>query len=412
VAAALVYVSLALTGRSQREVVSSGEAAPQGFWRLDLRGSSLSPDSQELARVLSLPYTAAKSPAAQASGVVLYNRESTSAGVNLYVSGHGPEAYLIDMEGKVLHRWRYPFEEAFPDQPQSHETGFWRRAHPLPNGDLLAIFQGAGLIRLDRDSRLLWRVDLGFYNDLYVAADGSIFGITKDARVFPGADTREPILEDSVVELSPEGELVERISLLECFQNSPFGGLLQPMKEAGDIFHTNTIEVLGDGDHPPQPFPSGSILVSLREVDIIAIVDPRAKTVLQAWRGPWDAQHQPTLLANGNLLIFDNLGAGGLTRVLEFDPTSEQVIWVYPGDAEPALYSPEAGSSQRLPNGNTLITESERGRALEIDGDRVPVWEFLSPHRGGPNQELIAYLFELVRLERAELPFLETPSDG
>jgi len=70
------------------------------------------------------------------------------------------------------------------------------------------------------------------------------------------------------------------------------------------------------------------------------------------------------------------------------------------------LYSPEAGSCQRLPNGNTLITDSEKGRALEITAEKQPVWEFVSPHRAGTRGELVATLFEVVRISTSELEFL------
>ena len=54
--------------------------------------------------------------------------------------------------------------------------------------------------------------------------------------------------------------------------------------------------------------------------------------------------------------------------------------------------------AQRLPNGNTLITESDGGRALEVTPDRRIVWEFFNPHRAGEQGEYIATLFELLRL--------------
>jgi len=116
-------------------------------------------------------------------------------------------------------------------------------------------------------------------------------------------------------------------------------------------------------------------------------------------------QHQPTLLPNGRLLIFDNRGADGLTRVLEFDTDTEEIVWEFRGQPDLPLSSPEAGSAQRLGNGNTLITESERGRAIEITTTDKVVWEFVSPHRGGHNGELVATLFEIVRLDFNEVPF-------
>jgi hypothetical protein len=56
-----------------------------------------------------------------------------------------------------------------------------------------------------------------------------------------------------------------------------------------------------------------------------------------------------------------------------------------------------------LPNGDVLITESERGRASEITRDGDVVWEFLSPHRAGPENRLVATLFEVVRLPPEEV---------
>ncbi len=62
------------------------------------------------------------------------------------------------------------------------------------------------------------------------------------------------------------------------------------------------------------------------------------------------------------------------------------------------FFSELCGTCQRLPNGNTLITESTRGRAFEVTPDKEIVWEFFNPHRAGENDELIATLFELIRI--------------
>jgi len=54
-----------------------------------------------------------------------------------------------------------------------------------------------------------------------------------------------------------------------------------------------------------------------------------------------------------------------------------------------------------LPNGNTLITESQGRRALEVTPEKKIVWEFLNPHRAGEQEELIAVLMEVTRIEPA-----------
>ena len=94
----------------------------------------------------------------------------------------------------------------------------------------------------------------------------------------------------------------------------------------------------------------------------------------------------------GNILIFDNGGWAGYgspnpssptgrqnvkrdySRVLEIDPTTLEIVWQYtPAEAgliEPLdssrFYSPFVSGAQRLPNGNTLITEGSDGRIFEV----------------------------------------------
>jgi hypothetical protein len=106
------------------------------------------------------------------------------------------------------------------------------------------------------------------------------------------------------------------------------------------------------------------------------------------------------LLENGNILLFDNVGVKGYSRVLEFDPVAREIVWQYGGQAQEPFFSRAIGSCQRLPNGNTLITDSESGRAFEIAPDRAIVWEYVNPHRAGPAGNLIATLFEVVRIDR------------
>jgi hypothetical protein len=46
-----------------------------------------------------------------------------------------------------------------------------------------------------------------------------------------------------------------------------------------------------------------------------------------------------------------------------------------------------------------LITDTESGWAIEVTPTGEIVWDFYNPHRAGDDGELIASLFELIRLE-------------
>jgi len=118
-----------------------------------------------------------------------------------------------------------------------------------------------------------------------------------------------------------------------------------------------------------------------------------------ALSGQWFRQHEATLLDNGNLLLFDNRGNNGQSKVIELNPRTQDAVWTYGVAEAEALYSATCGTAARLPNGNTLITESNRGRAIEVTPTNEVVWEFISPHRAGDENELIATLLALERLD-------------
>lgn len=92
-----------------------------------------------------------------------------------------------------------------------------------------------------------------------------------------------------------------------------------------------------------------------------------------------DGQHHPTLLQNGNVLIFDNGARRKCSRIIELNPVSMDIVWEYRSEALTNFYSKSRNSSQRLPNGNTLITESDNGRVFEITNEGEIVWEFYNP---------------------------------
>lgn len=366
--------------------------------------------------LLALPYLQGYRPAraTEEGSVVVYRPGAAADGLNLYTSGHGPEAILMDMDGRVLHRWRYPLERfrpelfAVPEEAlQIQRLEYFRRARLLPDGSLLAIFEGLGLIKLDERSRLLWAYVGGAHHDLDVAPDGRIFVLDRESKLLPRLDPERPVLEDFVTVLSAEGEVLDRVSVLEAFERSAHSDLLARMPAASDILHTNTLEILDGRLAGRDPaFRRGNLLISVLELDTVAVIDPVERKVVWALSDLWRKQHQPTILANGHMLVFDNLGPrrdAGLerSRVVELDPFTREVAWSYGGDRETDFFSKTLGSSARLANGNTLITESENGRAFEVTPAGEVVWDFWSPHRAGAAGELVATLFEVERLPRA-----------
>ncbi len=403
---------------SNRIGLTHADAATPGHWGVMRPGmGGPAPDADQLAeikRLQSLGYVGGSQPPSKESGTTINLRGSVSPSLRFYVSGDAPGAELIDTDGRTRHRWRFTYAQCralHKDQPdlflpdRDGVTACWRRARLLPDGSVLAIFEGHGLVHIDRESELLWAYPGACHHDLDLAPDGSIYVLTREARIVPQFNPQRPVLLDFITHLDADGRELESIDLLAAFENSIYASFLDYAREAGDIMHTNTLELL-DGrfvDKSPV-FAAGNFLISVRELDVVAIVDPNQQKVVWALSGMWSAQHQPTLLDNGNLLIFDNQGYGGQSKVLEIEPLSQRIVWEFTSSETRPLYSETCGTAQRLANGNTLITESDNGRALEVTTDGSIIWEYRNPQRTGPHQEYIAAIMEMVALPAGVTP--------
>ncbi|HEV7670854.1 MAG TPA: arylsulfotransferase family protein [Thermoanaerobaculia bacterium] len=408
----LAAAKIAVDPEAEPAAVTPGDDLA-GKWRQARPFEAARPsDERSLPNLRALPYLQGYRPAEEHPVVVRLDPAAEQAGLNLYLSGHAAEAVLMDMDGHALHTWRYPLRRLWPDlakDPAMAKLEYWRRVYLFPNGDLLGIYEGQGLVKLDARSRVLWSHRGGIHHDLEVTADGDIWVLDRDGKLIPRLNPKEGVLEDMITVLGSDGKVRRRISVLRAFEHSRFRGLLARRPPAGDIFHTNTLELLDGRFAARNPaLRKGNVLISVLKLDTIAILDPDREEVVWAETGSFKRQHQPTFLPDGHLLLFDNTGLGGeRSRVLEIDPFGSRpgrVIWQYGGLPGEALFSKTLGSCQRLTEGNTLITESENGRALEVTPEGRIVWEFRNPHRAGARGELVAVLFEMLRLP-LDFPF-------
>jgi hypothetical protein len=112
------------------------------------------------------------------------------------------------------------------------------------------------------------------------------------------------------------------------------------------------------------------------------------------------------MLANGDILLFDN---GTLrSQVIELEPLSQRVMWRYA--PVQGFFSALAGAVQRLPNGNTLITESMAGHVLEVTPAGETVWRYANPEitpKGLRNG-----IIRMTRFDPATLTFLPGAGGG
>jgi hypothetical protein len=114
-------------------------------------------------------------------------------------------------------------------------------------------------------------------------------------------------------------------------------------------------------------------------------------------------------LDNGHLLLYDNHGWSKGCRVIEYDPVTQAIPWVYSdADASP-FFASFRGMKQRLPNGNTLIVDPDNRRLFEVTRSKELVWEIFCPvPAASPNQQARTRAITSGRRYRAEeLTFLK-----
>ena len=368
----------------------------------------LASPSPALAALKNVPYLSGSvDPNPKAMGVLVNERGGVAPGLNFFSTLMRGEAFLVDNDGKRLWRWSLSKEFSPAELRPGIPSGY---THVFPNGDVLAFVDGLGVVKLDKDSKLLWKHTALSHHDAFVADDGTIFALVHVRRAVPAISDRYPSLLDDVEVLSPAGERLRVISVFDALQSSPYAFLLP--KTAGlsldantdalDVLHTNHVEVYDGRLAGLSPlFGRGNLLLSMRNLNAIAILDGATSQVLWLW-GPTNLslQHYPTILENGNVLLFDN--GTGLSQIVEVDPRTNAVTWRYAPEKD--FYSASRGACQRLSNGNTLITLSDGGHALEVTQAGRTVWEYANPSVGpGGVREAI---FQMTRVPSASLTFL------
>src|ERR1051326_3240763 len=355
--------------------------------------------------------------------------QKTCDGFTLFMSAPDNTTALVDMHGKVVHKWDTQFSHVFPPGQRPHVEGDVNDnvvcsfcGHMYPDGRLLVVFHGwgsksalngYGLAELGEDSSVNWRFAENIHHDIVVGEDDhNIYAIKHElVESIPGVEhLPSPAIVDSVVVLSADGNKKDELPILDMFRDSPryssllgildtpvLHGVQQPISDDpnGDVMHLNHVEPLPRrlADKFPM-FKPGQLLISMRHLNIVAVIDPETRSVVWAGQGPWQAQHDPHFLDNGHILIFDNEGLWKTaSRVLEFDPLTQSFPWVCSGyNKDVPFYTFERGMSQRFPNGNTLIVDTHSHLLLEVDENRDLVWRMKTPgdvnfaHRYNPEQ--------------------------
>lgn len=326
-------------------------------------------------------------------------------GYTLFAPKGGEQIWLIDMQGRFVHCWQTAYKPG--EHAKLLSNGHLLYAARVEEGPFVGEFGGAGgvLLELDWNGKEVWRYEDPFMHHDFYRMDNSNTMVLRWEAVpddiaakvkggMPGTERKGVIWGDSFHEIDKEGNIVWEWYGYDHLD--PEIDVINPLIHRAEWSHCNSCEVL----------PDGNIMTASLALDIILIIDKKTGDVKWRWgRGELAAPHNPTLLDNGNILVFDN----GLyrqqiyqrySRVLEIEQETGKIVWEYMDKTPSNFFASFISGCQRLPNGNTFICEGPTGRFFEITKDGEIVWEYINPFFYDIPMEMIGFSNLVFRAHR------------
>lgn len=357
------------------------------------------------------------------TGLIAYDEAKSAGGYTLIApQTDGGRVSLIAMDGTPVHTWQ------MPQRPG-------RYAQLLPNGNLgycgnhpespdlylaWSMWHGGAFSEVTPDGKVVWEhTDLTHHHDAQWLPNGHLLYCSLEPLA---SEFASRIVGGSALNDIPDGTI--------------YGDVIKEVDRNGDlVWSWRACDHLRPEDFPIHPFfdryhwpminglwatRGGLVLMSLRTTSGVIGVDRTTGEVrLQIGHDIVAQQHAPVELDNGNILIFDNGNfrpgvSTPFSRVVEVDPATGQVVWMYADPFKPAFFSPYMGGAQRLANGNTVITEAATGRLFEVTPAGELVWEYIIPYFGEypeaaarrTGSGFTNSVFRTYRYEKSQIPWL------
>ncbi len=273
-------------------------------------------------------------------------------------------------EGQV--QWRY---ESGP------EARWFYDVDPLPNGNVFVTSTVPGdtvLFEYDPENRTrVWeeRFDAEDTHDAdLIGEDEILFANMREYDEETGMSDDRVFVYDRSTD-----EIVWEWSFREHFANDTDGGF------AADWTHVNDVDAVGDGQFLVSPRNFDQAIVIDRETKRITMrlgADGRTETLYEQHNPDMliDEQGRPTIVVadsgNDRVVEYTYEDGANASEVLETPVSENEGHWNRTWSVDGFNWPRDA---DRLPNGNTLVTDSLHHRVVEVTPEGEVVWEFYAP---------------------------------
>ena len=319
------------------------------------------------------------------------------------------ELRLIRRTGELLARWPVKFSEIFPDNshvrlaPATDWNIDTHGALILPDGTVVFNFEYGGLVAIDRCGQVKWKLALQTHHSIERAEGG---GFWVPVRRYHEKDTpskfkpfETPFNEDTIIKVSDNGKVLQEISVPSLFFSNDLEALITATGDSFvgnerdwpiEIVHLNKVAELSEALSADfSMFEAGDLVLSLRQQNLVMVIDPDTEKVKWWQVGPWIRQHDPEFIPGGKLLVFNNnaykstySGSGDaldpVSNIIEVDPVSSATKTLCGKELARPMFTKVRGKLELTPSGNLMITEFEAGRIFEVNSQGDIVWEFIN----------------------------------
>lgn len=351
---------------------------------------------------------------AESSETTTISTQAACEGMNLITrmaKDNGLVVELVSPEGGLVKQWSLDWFDLWPDAthlpehiiPKSRPGTFIHGVVLLPDGSIVFNYEYCGMVRVDKDSKVMWKLPYATHHSLHLAEDGNLWacGLVFDDSNKNQKSGCELIERQMIVEVSQTGELLNEWSVEDLMINSGLKGYLFLMKRKCDepqLLHLNDVEPISMTDSSSW-FQEGDVLFSLRNVNAVFVFNRFTNHIREDISGHFIAQHDPDIKNGGSITVFDNGNAANTaesrkSRIVEIDLRTGNAQTVIEGNEDLSFYSEKLGKHQWLSNGNLLITSSQQGRAFEVTASGEVVWEYFNKL----SDESFGYLIDVQRV--------------
>jgi outer membrane protein assembly factor BamB len=260
-----------------------------------------------------------------------------------------PRIVEVNMDGDIV--WEYKI----PKKLLKKRPYMLMDVERLTNGNTLFNVRNSGIYEINNSGSIVWQhLDIDSSHDVDRLENGNTIYVR--AWVDQG--------KAHVIEVDPSGNTVWQWDGLSEFNTAPYSDI-----ERGGWMHVNAVTRLE----------SGETLISLRNLQMIIKVSPEGRIV---WKQTFNCDraedkwslghedsiegcnaHEPEIDSNGTMLV----AVRNPDVVYQLDLSTGKILWEWWGDTSERIRDVD-----RLPNGNILIQDNNK--LTEVTPDKKVVW--------------------------------------